>query len=684
MQIGLPPFVLALGINYDLPNPEHWPGLAQTCSQRDGAWMRRQSCSIAGYALAATRESITADAQSILGADAHIAVDGKQIVHTDTDLQDGLPISNEPQMATEEERRTLRRVPGKLPNVAYVICAVEFAERASYYGVSPLISNYVNRKLPVDGNGWGAPKRGTQQTAGALGMGTVKATAVSQSFSMLAYALPLFFGYIADTKTGRFKLVCYGVGVFGLAHVLMVVAGAKDLLANGNAKIPYFISIYILAIGAAMFKPCISPILLDQMKNKVAVTKTLKTGEKVIEDPEHTTERVMLWFYLLINIGGFMNVATSYTEKYIGWWLSFLLPLLLYLPLGPLLWWLKPRLVLHPPGGSDLSNVFWILRICLKRSGFMKLIKGGFFEAAKPSNIAKSSNPIQVPWNDQFVEDVRRAFQATGIFCFFPIQYINDNGLGGSANALSTMLTTNGVPNDVISNFNSLSIIVMAPVLNYVLYPLLRKWGIHYGPVARITTGLFMSTVGGAAYTVLNYYAYKKGPCGKYGSSASCVDDEGISLVSDISIWWMAIPFAIGGISELFVNVPAYGIAYSRAPQNMRGLVSAINLFNTAIAYAIGLACSGVIKDPYITWDFGAPTIIGLVMTVAFYFIYRDIDKEEFVLTTNEDYQLRLEAAEHNAHKTESKDLDEKHSESSEKGMSTPTNEKAEPTVTVN
>lgn len=67
---------------------------------------------------------------------------------------------------------------------------------------------------------------------------------------MLAYSLPLFFGYIADTRTGRFRLICWGVGVCGIAHILMVVAGAKNLLANGNAKIPYFLSIYILAIGA--------------------------------------------------------------------------------------------------------------------------------------------------------------------------------------------------------------------------------------------------------------------------------------------------------------------------------------------------------------------------------------------------------------------------------------------------
>lgn len=152
-----------------------------------------------------------------------------------------------------------------------------------------------------------------------------------------------------------------------------------------------------------MFKPNVSPTLLDQMKNRKIYTKTLKTGEKVIVDPEHTTERVMLWFYLLINVGGFMNVPTSYTAKYVGWWLSFVLPLILYLPLPLLLYFLKPRLVLYPPGGSDLGNIMRILGICFKRGGFKRMFTGGFFEPAKPSVIARSARPFDVPWNDAFI-----------------------------------------------------------------------------------------------------------------------------------------------------------------------------------------------------------------------------------------------------------------------------------------
>jgi len=352
---------------------------------------------------------------------------------------------------------------------------------------------------------------------------------------------------------------------------------------------------------------------------------------------------------LFINIGAFLGVATGYSEKYVGWWLAFFLPLLFYLPLLPLLWYLRKRLVFYPPGGSDLGNVFRILGICFKRGGLRKILtwKKGFFELAKPSVIAQSGNPINVPWNDAFVDDVKRAFQATGIFCFFPIQYINDNGLGEAANAQSTMLTAVGVPNDVIGNFNSLIIIVCTPLLNFGLYPLLRKWKIHYGPIARITTGLFIATLGGAGYTIINYYAYKDGPCGKFGTSETCVDANGEALTSNISVWWMGIPYALGGLSELFVNVPAYGLAYSRSPKNMRGLVSALNLFSTAISYALGLACSSVIADPYLTWVFAGPTIIGAVATPIFWLIYRDIDKEEYRLSENDDYHKQFQEVHH-------------------------------------
>ncbi|TLD18962.1 hypothetical protein E2P81_ATG01690 [Venturia nashicola] len=145
---------------------------------------------------------------------------------------------------TEGEKNSLRKVAGKIPTVAYWLCAVEFAERASYYGVQGL-------PLPKGGNGLGAPAPGSKnQTAGALGKGQSTASAITQSFKMMVYAMPVLFGWLADTKTGRFRLIWWGVIVCAAAHVLMVGSSAPSLLASGAAFAPFVISVYTLAIGA--------------------------------------------------------------------------------------------------------------------------------------------------------------------------------------------------------------------------------------------------------------------------------------------------------------------------------------------------------------------------------------------------------------------------------------------------
>jgi hypothetical protein len=77
---------------------------------------------------------------------------------------------------TEEELATLPRVAGTMPWTAYMLCGVEFAERASYYGCKQVFKNFIRAPLPIGGNGAGAPPRGSQKTAGALGKGTVIAS----------------------------------------------------------------------------------------------------------------------------------------------------------------------------------------------------------------------------------------------------------------------------------------------------------------------------------------------------------------------------------------------------------------------------------------------------------------------------------------------------------------------------
>ena len=61
--------------------------------------------------------------------------------------------------------------------------------------------------------------------------------------------------------------------------------------------------------------------------------KTTKKGERVIVDPAVTTARVYNWFYLFINVGALIGqLSMAYAERYVGFYLSFLLPTVYVLP----------------------------------------------------------------------------------------------------------------------------------------------------------------------------------------------------------------------------------------------------------------------------------------------------------------------------------------------------------------
>jgi proton-dependent oligopeptide transporter, POT family len=124
---------------------------------------------------------------------------------------------------TEEERLHLRKVPDSIPWVAYMLCLVEMAERASYYGANTVWNNFIEFPLPDDGPGTGAVnKDNPNDTAGALNMGLQASSGLVLAFQFLAYVIPIFGAWIADTKLGRMKTILIGVLIGGIAHIILI------------------------------------------------------------------------------------------------------------------------------------------------------------------------------------------------------------------------------------------------------------------------------------------------------------------------------------------------------------------------------------------------------------------------------------------------------------------------------
>lgn len=374
--------------------------------------------------------------------------------------------------------------------------------------------------------------------------------------------------------------------------------------------------------------------MIDQYQHQHQYTKVLKSGEKVLVDPETTIQRMMLIFYGLVNVGAFFAIATTYSEKYVGYWLAFLLPGIIYFLLPIVLLIYYKRTVKLAPSKSAYDSVYSIIWIAFKKNTW-RIGRKGFWDPARPSvmraNGITEYKGQPIPWDDALVDDVHRAFSACQIFLYFVVYNINDGGIGSVSTAQGANLTTNGAPNDLLNNFNPLTIIVAIPTLSYVVYPLLRRYKIKFGRVSRITFGFTLAWISGIIGAIVQWRVYKTSPCGYHATG--CQIGTG---VSPLSVWVQIPNVALGALSECFCNVTAYELAYARSPKNTRSLVMALFLFTSALSSALGEAVTPAIADPYLIWVWAGPAIGMAILTMHFYWRFHHLDNDEFMSAHNE------------------------------------------------
>lgn len=187
-------------------------------------------------------------------------------------------------------------------------------------------------------------------------------------------------------------------------------------------------------------------------------------------------------------------------------------------------------------------------------------------------------------------------------------------------------MRTDGAPNDLLSNFNPLTIIIFVPLLTHVIYPLLERFHMMPGRITRITFGFTLAWISSVIGAIIQWYIYKTSPCGHFATD--CTKGTG---VSPLSIWWQIPNVILGAISECFCQVTAYEIAYARSPKNMKALVMSIFLFMNALSSALAQVMTPAVKDPNLVWIWASPGIALFFITLVFYWKYRYMNSDAFM-----------------------------------------------------
>jgi len=121
-------------------------------------------------------------------------------------------------------------------------------------------------------------------------------------------------------------------------------------------------------------------------------------NELVIVDPAITAQRIYMWFYFAINVGSFGSIATTTLEHKVGFWAAYVLPLCAFFVALAVALGGRHTYVLRKPQGSIILDSIKAMTIAAKN--------GWKLDAAK-----KSNNP-NVKWDDQFIEELKRALVA--------------------------------------------------------------------------------------------------------------------------------------------------------------------------------------------------------------------------------------------------------------------------------
>ncbi|RDW71679.1 hypothetical protein BP5796_07713 [Coleophoma crateriformis] len=509
-------------------------------------------------------------------------IDGHTTAHDGRQSEDSLNHAFDEIEPTEEEQRTLRRVADELPSSAWIVALIELAERAAYYGISGPFQNYIQNKY-----------KGTSGLPGALGLGQSAATRWTSLFQFFCYLTPVFGAIVADSYWGKVKTIVRFSFVYLIGLAVLFVTSLPIAIENGYAFTGLVTAMILVGLGTGGIKSNVSPLIAEQYTGTKETIRVLQSGERVIIDPAVTIERIYTLFYMCINIGSLSSMVTTELESKIGFWCAFLFPVCVFSLGFAALLSSRNSYINRPPHGSVVFHAFRVIWIGL-RSGFD-------LDAARPSN-QRAGRRFKVSWDD-------------GAFSQMLNNFVSQAGT----------MELHGIPNDILSNIDALTVIAFIPVLNAVLYPFLQRFRIPFRPIARITVGFIFAACGMLYAAGLQHLIYSRPPC--YDHPLHCDASKDGTIPNQIHVAIQIPAYLLIGFSEIFASVAGLEYAYTQAPPSMKSFTMSLFLLTTAGGSVLGMLIAPFANDPYLVWMYLGLATLCFVSGAVFWVLFRNEDK---------------------------------------------------------
>uniref|UniRef100_A0A8C3CPK3 Solute carrier family 15 member 1 n=1 Tax=Cairina moschata TaxID=8855 RepID=A0A8C3CPK3_CAIMO len=356
------------------------------------------------------------------------------------------------------------------PLSIFFIVINEFCERFSYYGMRAVLVLYFKYFLRWDDN---------------------FSTAIYHTFVALCYLTPILGALIADSWLGKFKTIVSLSIVYTIGQAVMAVSSINDLTDHNRDGTPDSIATHIalsmtglilIALGTGGIKPCVSAFGGDQFE----------------EHQEKQRSRFFSLFYLAINAGSLISTVITpilraqqcgIHSKQQCYPLAFGVPAAL-MAVSLIVFVIGSRMYkkVQPQG-----NI--MVQVC-KCIGFA--IKNRFRHRSK-------EYPKREHWLDwasekyskRLITQTKMVLKVLFLYIPLPMFWALFDQQGSRWTLQATTMDGNfgaiQIQPDQMQTVNPILIVIMVPVVDTVIYPLIKKCKINFTPLRKITVGMFLA-----------------------------------------------------------------------------------------------------------------------------------------------------------------------------------------------
>jgi len=456
---------------------------------------------------------------------------------------------------------TSQRYPAGIP----FIIGNEAAERFSYYGMRSILFVYMVSLFTQE--------LGEKAAAG-------KATSRIHLFFAGCYAFPMIGAILSDRLLGKYRTILWLSVVYMIGNASVALLGGQEVGLN--------LGLALIAIGSGGIKPCVSAQVGDQFK------------------PEQSAmlSKIYQVFYFSINFGSFFStLLTPWLYKNYGPRWAFGVPGILMAVATFIMWAGRKRYVRLPPnpgGKLGLLDSFAAIALFMAVGHF-------FFTSTSPlavqlgasaaclaiyltlfiarQRIAPDTGFMSVTLYALTQQQQRK--EGEGFFSVAREKYGDEAALGPPAvlriatvfsmvsvfwalfdQKSSSWINQAGKMNlDVnlpiaghvtlqpsqLAALNPAFVMLIIPLLNFVIYPLIERSGTQIKPLRKMTTGMFMASGAFAMVAMIQIRI-----------------DQGQLP----SVLWQVAPYFVMTAAEVLVSATGLEFAYTQAPRNMKSTIS--------------------------------------------------------------------------------------------------------------